>query len=119
MGNKFIWWIHKHNKSLNKVASPVKEYVEFTPVIPNRGAVKRWQEFLQILIILLTVLLLRVPIIVVVGQASISSTLYARIFRTNVILADFFLRMYVRKKAAETTFVQNIRTFNVDEIDTW
>ena len=26
--------------------------------------------------------------------------------------------MYV-KKAAETTFVRNIRTFNVDEIDTW
>ena len=24
-----------------------------------------------------------------------------------------------RKKAAETTFVQNFRTFNVDEIDTW
>jgi hypothetical protein len=26
--------------------------------------------------------------------------------------------MYVRKKAAETTFVRNIRTFKVDEIDT-
>jgi len=27
--------------------------------------------------------------------------------------------MYVCKKAAETTFVRNIRTYNVDEIDTW
>jgi len=52
---------------------------------------------------------------------SISSTLYARIFRTNVILAAFVLRMYVCvyvKKAAIMTFVRNIRTFNVDEIDT-
>jgi hypothetical protein len=52
---------------------------------------------------------------------SISSTLYAPIFCTKVIFAAFFLRMYVPmyvKKAAETTFERNIRTFNVDEIDT-
>jgi len=35
---------------------------------------------------------------------------------------SFFLRMYVCmyvKKAAEMTFVQKTRAFNVDEIDTW
>jgi len=30
---------------------------------------------------------------------------------------QLFLRMYMRKKAAETTFVQKTRAFNVDEID--
>ncbi len=34
----------------------------------------------------------------------------------DVVLAAFFLRMYV-KKAAETTFVQKKRAKNVDEID--
>jgi len=29
-----------------------------------------------------------------------------------------YIHMYV-KKAAETTFIRNIRTFNVDEIDTY
>jgi len=53
---------------------------------------------------------------------SISSTFYVRLFRTNVILAAFFyvctyVCTYI-KKAAKTTFVRNIRTFNVDEIDT-
>ncbi len=49
---------------------------------------------------------------------SISSTLYVRIFRTNVVLTAFFLVtcMYV-EKAAKTTFEQKIRTYNVDEID--
>jgi len=32
---------------------------------------------------------------------------------------QLFLRTYIRKKAAEkTTYVQKIRTYNVDEIDT-
>jgi hypothetical protein len=44
--------------------------------------------------------------------------LNAHIFRTNVILAAFSSYMYI-VKAAETTFVQKIRTFNVDEIDGW
>jgi len=52
---------------------------------------------------------------------SISSTLNVRIFRTNIILAAF-LRFFYEctyvKKAAETTFVQKMRAFNVDEIDT-
>jgi len=48
---------------------------------------------------------------------SISSTFYAKISCTNVIRAAVFLRMYI-KKAAEMTFVRNICTFNVDEMDT-
>jgi len=43
------------------------------------------------------------------GQVSISSTLYARIFCQNIILAAFSSCMYV-VKAAETTFVRKIRT---------
>ena len=42
---------------------------------------------------------------------------FARFVRTNVVLAAFFLRMYV-KKAAETVFVRKKRAKNVDEIDT-
>jgi hypothetical protein len=34
------------------------------------------------------------------------------------VSAAFFL-LHVHKKTAETTFVRKIRTFNVDEIDTW
>ncbi len=48
---------------------------------------------------------------------SISSTLNARILRTNVISAAFFSSYMYVKKAAETAFVQKIRTYNVDEID--
>ncbi len=47
-------------------------------------------------------------------KKSISSTLYVRIFRTNVVFSSY---MYVEK----TTFVRKIRifcTYNVDEIDT-
>jgi hypothetical protein len=56
-------------------------------------------------------------------QMSISSTLYVRIFCTNVVSAAFFLVtcmqcVYV-EKTAETTFVQKIRTYNVDEIEGW
>jgi len=47
---------------------------------------------------------------------SISSTLNAQIFCTNVVLAAFSSYMYV-VKAAETTFVWKIRTFDIDEID--
>jgi hypothetical protein len=39
----------------------------------------------------------------------ISSTLYTRVFRTNVVLADFSSYVYI-EKAAETMFVQKIRT---------
>ncbi len=45
----------------------------------------------------------------------ISSTLNARIFRTNIILAAFF-QLHEHRK---TTFVRKICTFNVDEIDGW
>ncbi len=37
-------------------------------------------------------------------------------FRTNIVLAAFFLHMYV-KKAAKMTFVQKKHAKNVDEID--
>ncbi len=47
---------------------------------------------------------------------SISSTFYARVFCTNVILAAFSSYMYV-EKAAEAMFVRKIRLYNVDEID--
>ena len=53
-------------------------------------------------------------------QVSISSTFFAHFFCTNVVLAAFFLCMYVRmyvKKAAETTFVRKKHAKNVDEID--
>jgi len=43
-------------------------------------------------------------------QVSISSTLYERMFRTNVVFSSY---MYVEKM----TFIRKIRTFNVDEID--
>jgi len=43
--------------------------------------------------------------------------LYAQIFRMNIVLLAFFSYMYV-VKAAETTFVREICTLNVDEIDT-
>jgi hypothetical protein len=42
--------------------------------------------------------------------------LCARVFRTNVVLADFSSYVYL-EKAAETTFVQKMRAFYVDEID--
>jgi len=45
----------------------------------------------------------------IVNLPSISSTLYARLFRTNVILAAFSRTRNVlvtRKKAAETMFIQ-------------
>ncbi len=45
-------------------------------------------------------------------QVSISSTLYARVFRTNVVSADFSSYVYL-EKAAETTFVQKMRAFYV------
>jgi hypothetical protein len=41
------------------------------------------------------------------GQELISSTLYARVFRTNVVSADFSSYVYI-EKAAETTLVQKI-----------
>jgi len=40
---------------------------------------------------------------------SISSMFYVQIFRTNIVSAAFSSYMYI-VKAAETTFVQNIRT---------
>jgi hypothetical protein len=40
----------------------------------------------------------------------------ARVFRTNVVLASFLVTCTV-EKAAEMTFVQKIRTFTVNEID--
>ncbi len=43
-------------------------------------------------------------------KESISSTLYVRISRTNVIFSSY---MYIEKK----TFVQKNLAFNVDEID--
>jgi len=52
---------------------------------------------------------------------SISSTFYVRIFvRTSSIqqLFSTYVRAYVRKKAAEKTFVGKFCTYNVDEIDT-
>jgi len=42
---------------------------------------------------------------------------YVQIFCTNVVSAAFTMYMQL-EKAAETTFVQKICTFNVDEIDT-
>jgi len=48
---------------------------------------------------------------------SISSTLYVRIFRTNVVSAAF-LHTVTRKKAAEMTIIRKICAFNIDEIDT-
>ncbi len=36
----------------------------------------------------------------------------------NIVSAAFTTYMQL-EKAAKTTFVQNIRAFNVDEIDTW
>ncbi len=49
-------------------------------------------------------------------QVSNSSTLNERVFHTNVLL---YVRQSqnVTRKAAKKTFVQKIRTFNVDEID--
>ncbi len=47
---------------------------------------------------------------------SISSTLNARVFCTNIILAAFSSYMYL-EKAAEKSFVQKNCTLNVDEID--
>ncbi len=44
------------------------------------------------------------------NKVSISSTLNAQIFHTNVVLSGY---MYVEK----TTFVRKIRAFNADEID--
>jgi len=49
---------------------------------------------------------------------------FINILRTNFsyirrLFGSFFLRTYVRKKAAKKTFVRKIRTYNVDEIDTW
>jgi len=41
---------------------------------------------------------------------------YGQIFCTNIVSAAFSSYTYV-EKAAETTFVQKICTFNVDEID--
>jgi hypothetical protein len=61
--------------------------------------------------------LLRVGRSINCDQQSISSTLNERIFHSNVVSAAFFSYMYV-VKATETTLVQKIRTFNVDEIDT-
>jgi len=54
------------------------------------------------------------------SRSSISSTFYVRIFRTYIVnlAAFFYVRTYVRKKAAEKTFVRKIRAYNVDEIDT-
>jgi len=49
---------------------------------------------------------------------SISSTFSLQLFCTNVVSAAFTTCMQL-EKAAETTFVQKIHTFNVDEIDTW
>jgi len=46
------------------------------------------------------------------NQVSISSTLNARFFRTNVILAAFF-KLHVRSKSCQN----DVHTFNVDEID--
>ncbi len=50
------------------------------------------------------------------NKVSISSTFYVQIFHTNVVSAAFSSCMYV-VKAAETTFVQKTRAYNVDEID--
>jgi hypothetical protein len=50
------------------------------------------------------------------AQVSISSTLNARIFCTNIILAAFSSYIDV-EKAAETTVIRKICTYNVDEID--
>jgi len=53
----------------------------------------------------------------------ISSTLYARVFRTNVVSADFSSYVY-KEKAAETKKLLKQRSYqklvrkNVDEIDT-
>jgi len=44
-------------------------------------------------------------------MVSILSTFYVQIFCTNVVFSSY---MYVEK----TTFVQKIRVYNVDEIDT-
>ncbi len=52
-------------------------------------------------------------------QVSISSTFFARFFRTNVVFLRTRNEHVTRKKAAETTFVRKIHTFNVDEIVTW
>ncbi len=49
-------------------------------------------------------------------QVSISSKFNAQIFCTNVISAALSSYMYV-VKAAKTTFIQKICTFDVDEID--
>jgi hypothetical protein len=51
------------------------------------------------------------------GLVSISSTLYLCVFLYECRFGSFFLRMYMRKKAAETTFVQKMPAFKVDEID--
>jgi len=56
----------------------------------------------------------------IVEQVSISSTLNVRIFRTNVVLAAFFMYTHTnirRTKDAKMMFVQNICGYNVDEID--
>jgi len=49
-------------------------------------------------------------------HGSISSTFYVQIVHTNVISAAFSSYMYI-VKAAKTTFIRKICTFNVDEID--
>ncbi len=48
---------------------------------------------------------------------SISSTFFARVFRTKRRFGSFFLDTTSTNVAAEMTFVRKIRTFNVDEID--
>jgi hypothetical protein len=50
-------------------------------------------------------------------EVSSSSTLYARIFCMNVILAAYFLVTCTLEKVAKNTFVQKTRAYKVDEID--
>jgi len=44
---------------------------------------------------------------------------YIRKFFVRMSFRQLFLHMYVRKKAAEKTFVHKICVFNVDEIEPW
>jgi len=48
---------------------------------------------------------------------SISSTFFVHFF-VRMSFRQLFLRTYVEKKAAETTFVRKKRAKNIDEIDT-
>jgi len=52
-----------------------------------------------------------------IEQVSISSTLNAHVFCTNVHFGSFFLAHVTRKKLPKQTFVQKTRAYKVDDIE--